>query len=115
LFSTCRDTHAYSHDAREFSKEGRRIQNAARRAQGLSSEEDPPELAPSAYVDVLMPGVTDADWYSYFGGGYVDGFDGGYGGALASAPDGYGGGSYVDPQCVPHGGDASGSSHPHDE
>jgi hypothetical protein len=42
-------------------------------------------------------------------------FDGGYGGALASAPGGYGGGSYVDPQCVPHGGGASGSSHPHDE
>jgi hypothetical protein len=43
---------AYSHDAREFAKEGRHIQNANRRAQGLTSEEDPPELAPSAYVDI---------------------------------------------------------------
>jgi hypothetical protein len=38
-------------------------------------------LAPSAYVDIPMPDVTDADWYSYFGGGYAGGFDGFYGGA----------------------------------
>jgi hypothetical protein len=35
-------------------------------------------LAPSAYVDILMLDVTDADWYSYFGGGYGGGFDGVY-------------------------------------
>jgi hypothetical protein len=110
LFSTCHDARAYSHDAREFAKEGRRLQNADRRAQGLTSEVDPPELAPTAFVDILIPDVPDADWFSYFGGGYGGGSDAGFGGASAYAPSGDGG-SNIDPQGGPHDGEASGSAH----
>jgi hypothetical protein len=58
-------------------------------------------LAPTAFVDIPIPDVTDADWFSYFGGGYGGGSDAGFGGASAYAPGGVGG-SYVDPQGGPH-------------
>jgi hypothetical protein len=56
---------------------------------------DPPELAPTAFVDIPIPDVTDADWFSYFGGGYGDGSDAGFGGASAY------------PQVGPHVGEVS--------
>ena len=70
MFANCRDARAYSHDARELAKEGRRIQNADRRAAGLLSEEDDPSLAPTAFQDIPMPSVTDDDFL--FGAAYDD-------------------------------------------
>jgi hypothetical protein len=67
-------------------------------------------VAPTTFVDILIPDVTDADWFSYFGGGYGGGFDAGFGGTSAYALGGVGG-SYVDPQGGPHDGEASGSAH----
>ena len=62
MFTTCRDARAYCNDAREFAKEGCRIQNAYRRVAGLTTKVDSPELAPSAFVDIPMPPVTDEDF-----------------------------------------------------
>ena len=63
MFETCRDARAYSHEARELAKETRRIQNADRRATGLLTTADGPELAPTAYVAITMPEISDADFY----------------------------------------------------
>ena len=68
MFANCRDARAYSHEARELAKEGRRIQNANRRAAGLLTEEDDKSLAPTAFQDIPMPPVTDDDFI--FGAAY---------------------------------------------
>ena len=63
MFETCRDACAYSHEARELAKETRHIQNADRRATGLLTTADGPELAPAEYVEIPMPEISDADFY----------------------------------------------------
>ena len=63
MFSTCRDARAYSHEARELAKEGCRIQNADRMAAGLTTEADSSSLAPSQFVYIPMPPITDDDFY----------------------------------------------------
>ena len=73
MFSTCRDACAYKHEARELAKEGHRIQNADRRAAGLTIEADSTSLAPSLFVDITMPPITDDDFY--FGDTTTSGYD----------------------------------------
>ena len=63
MFETCRDARAYSHEARELAKETRCIQNADRRATGLLTTADGPELAPTEYVERPMPEISNADFY----------------------------------------------------
>ena len=63
MFNTCSDARALAHDAREYAKETRRIQNADRRAAGIVVADDPPALAAQEYVPIPMPPIYDDDFY----------------------------------------------------